>query len=101
MTDSGRIHTVGPYQITGLLGSGGMGKVYLARDDRLGREVAIKCFDGQGRNPETLSKRFQREARLIAGLNHANIVGVYDILEQDGSDYRVLPVRVRDKRLRW
>ena len=79
---------VGPYRVTRLLGSGGMGKVYLARDDRLGREVAIKCFEKQ--RSETLAKRFRREARLIAGLNHTNIVGVYDILKQDASDFLVM-----------
>ena len=82
--------TVGPYRITGLLGAGGMGKVYLARDERLDRNVAVKCLEKQDRDPEALGKRFRREARLTAGLNHPNIVAIYDILEQDGSDYLVM-----------
>ena len=65
--------TVGPYQILGLLGTGGMGEVYLAEDTRLGRKVAIKV------SREGFSGRFEREARTISALNHPNICTLYDV----------------------
>ncbi|MEE8178283.1 MAG: protein kinase, partial [Acidobacteriota bacterium] len=64
---------LGPYEILSLLGVGGMGEVYRARDTKLGREVAIKVLpDAYAQNPERLA-RFQREAHLLAALNHPNI----------------------------
>lgn len=71
---------LGPYVIESLLGAGGMGHVYLARDNRLERLVAIKQLE------EGFSRFFEREARAIAALNHPNICQVYDI----GPDYLVL-----------
>lgn len=65
--------TLGPYTITGVLGQGGMGTVYRARDPRLQRDVAIKVA------PQRFGERFKREARAIAGLNHTNICQVYDV----------------------
>lgn len=70
----------GPYAIERLVGSGGMGDVYQARDTRLRRVVAVKVLK-QG-----FSERFQREARAIASLNHPHICTLYDI----GSDYLVM-----------
>src|SRR4051794_32235183 len=71
---------LGPYEIDCMVGSGGMGEVYRARDTRLGRVVAIKlCF-------EPLRARFEREARAISALNHPNICTLYDI----GPDYLVM-----------
>ena len=64
---------LGPYQILGPLGEGGMGKVYRAVDTRLGRAVAIKI------SAEQFSKRFEREARAISALNHPHICTLYDI----------------------
>jgi len=69
----------GPYEIIGNLGRGGMGEVYLARDTRLGRKVAIKISG-------PMSVRFEREARAISALNHPHICTLYDI----GSDYLVM-----------
>ena len=64
---------IGAFEITGHLGSGGMGEVYRARDTSLGREVAIKVLpDEFARDPERLA-RFEREAQLLASLNHQNI----------------------------
>jgi len=74
---------LGAYQIRALLGAGGMGEVYEASDSILGRDVAIKVLPTAFvNNPERLS-RFQREARILAALNHPNIATIYG-LEQDG-----------------
>src|SRR5262249_47656784 len=81
---------LGAYEITGLLGKGGMGEVYRARDLKLKREVAIKLL------PEELSRdadrvsRFQREAEVLASLNHPNIAGIYDLQQINDSRYLVL-----------
>ena len=64
---------LGPYEIVALIGAGGMGEVYRARDPRMGREVAIKL------SAERFSDRFEREVRAVAALNHANICQVYDV----------------------
>jgi len=81
---------LGAYEILGLLGAGGMGEVYLARDTRLGREVAVKVLppDVAG-NPERLA-RFEREARTVASLNHPNIVTLHDIAEAGGIRFLVM-----------
>jgi Tol biopolymer transport system component len=71
---------VGPYEITGQLGVGGMGEVYRATDSRLRRDVAIKF------SAEQFSERFEREARAVAALNHPNICTLYDV----GSNYLVM-----------
>ena len=71
---------VGPYEILGLLGAGGMGEVYRARDTRLGRQVAIKFA------AEKFSDRFEREARAVAALNHPHICTLYDV----GPNYLVM-----------
>ena len=71
---------LGPYQIVSLLGEGGMGKVYRARDTRLGRAVAVKI------STEQFSKRFEREARAISALNHPNICTLHDV----GPNYLVM-----------
>src|SRR5260370_38447935 len=75
---------VGSYEVVAQIGAGGMGEVYRARDSKLGRDVAIKVLPPNFLNdPERLS-RFQREARMLAALNHANIATIYG-LEQPGS----------------
>ncbi|HVS14233.1 MAG TPA: protein kinase [Thermoanaerobaculia bacterium] len=70
--------TLGHYEITGLLGRGGMGEVYAARDSRLGRTVAIKVLLQDVAQRRSRQARFEREARLLASLNHPNIATVYD-----------------------
>src|SRR6202521_1666576 len=72
--------SLGPYQVLGLLGAGGMGEVYKARDPRLGRDVAIKVSAAQ------FTERFDREARAVAALNHPNICHLYDV----GPNYLVM-----------
>ena len=75
---------LGPYEITGTLGAGGMGEVYRARDTRLKREVALKILpESFATDPERLA-RFQREAEVLASLNHPNIAGIHGLEEQDG-----------------
>src|SRR6266849_10585838 len=71
---------LGPYEIVELIGSGGMGEVWKARDTRLGRIVAIKRLKGPH------GERFEQEARAIAALNHPNICQIHDV----GPDYLVL-----------
>lgn len=74
---------VGPYEIVELLGTGGMGEVYRARDSRLNREVAIKVLpDTEGRTPR--AERLVAEARLVSTLTHPHIRAIYDTLEHDG-----------------
>jgi eukaryotic-like serine/threonine-protein kinase len=70
---------LGPYEIIGLLGAGGMGEVYRARDPRLQREVAIKILPGSFASDLQRLRRFEQEALATAALNHPNILAVYDI----------------------
>ncbi|GMU43936.1 MAG: alpha/beta fold hydrolase [Xanthomonadales bacterium] len=79
--------THGRYEVIALLGSGGMGKVYLAHDVRLERKVALKLLSGRmTRNQEWL-RRFEREARAIGALNHPNILTVHEVGEIEGHHY--------------
>ena len=70
---------LGPYEILALLGQGGMGEVYRARDPRLGRDVAIKVVSGEGASDPVRRARFEQEARAAAALNHPHILAVHDI----------------------
>jgi serine/threonine-protein kinase len=79
---------LGPYEIVGLLGSGGMGEVYRARDPRLEREVAIKILPEEIAD-RTHLQRFEREARAAGALNHANVLAVYDVGAHEGTPYVV------------
>src|SRR3954453_7781067 len=81
---------LGPYEILGPLGAGGMGRVFRARDVKLDRPVAIKVLrDDCSQDPEWLA-RFDREARLLATLNHPNIATVHGLDEVDGLRYLVM-----------
>jgi len=71
--------SLGPYRILAPLGRGGMGEVYHAADDRLGRSVAIKVLPAEFAADSDRRARFEREARAIAAINHPNICGVYDV----------------------
>src|SRR5438876_413533 len=81
---------LGPYEILGPLGAGGMGEVYRARDTRLDRIVAVKIL------PDTLAadpqfrERFDREARAISQLDHPHICALYDVGEHDGTHFLVM-----------
>src|ERR1700723_2531722 len=81
---------LGPYQIESLLGAGGMGEVYRARDTRLDRTVAIKILtQGLPDTPE-VRQRFEREARAVSSLSHPHICVLYDVGNQDGIEYLVM-----------
>ena len=81
---------LGLYEITALLGKGGMGEVYRARDTKLKRDVAIKVLPEEfSRDPDRVA-RFQREAEVLASLNHPDIAGIYDLQEAEGTRFLVL-----------
>src|SRR5713226_1428594 len=84
-------HTrLGPYEILSLLGEGGMGEVYRARDTTLKREVALKVLPAAFlRDPERMA-RFQREAEVLASLDHPNIGPIYGLVESEGARALVL-----------
>src|SRR5262245_4180985 len=76
--------TLGAYEIRGALGAGGMGEVYRAHDSKLGRDVALKILpEGFAQDPERVA-RFNREAHVLASLNHPHIAAIYG-LEQDSA----------------
>jgi serine/threonine protein kinase len=81
---------LGPYQIQTLLGSGGMGEVYRARDTRLGRDVAVKVLPAHLSADFDLKQRMEREAKAISSLNHPHICTLHDIGSQDGVDFLVM-----------
>jgi eukaryotic-like serine/threonine-protein kinase len=75
---------LGPYEIVDLLGAGGMGEVWRARDTRLGREVAVKVLPDEFVDDAERAARFQREAQLLAAFNHPNIAGIYSFEQAAG-----------------
>jgi TolB-like protein len=80
---------LGPYEILSPLGAGGMGEVYRARDEKLGREVAVKVLpDSTARDPDALA-RFEREARAVAALSHPNILSIFDFGSVEGVSFAV------------
>ena len=81
---------LGLYEITALLGKGGMGEVYRARDTKLKRDVAIKTLPDEFLHDSDRLSRFQREAEVLASLNHPNIAAIYDLQEADGARFLVL-----------
>jgi serine/threonine protein kinase len=81
---------LGSLEITALLGKGGMGEVYRARDTKLKRDVAIKILPDEFSRDADRVSRFQREAELLASLNHPNIAAIYDVQEASGSRFLIL-----------
>ena len=73
-----------------MIGGGGMANVYLAHDDILGRDVAVKILRLDYSNNEEFIKRFHREAQSVTTLSHPNIVNMYDVGEEDGIYYLVM-----------
>jgi eukaryotic-like serine/threonine-protein kinase len=82
-------HRLGPYEILGSLGAGGMGEVYRARDPRLARDVAVKVLSSRAASDPDRVARLEQEARATAALNHRNILAVYDVGSADGHTYIV------------
>src|SRR5215469_3365727 len=83
---------LGPYEIVGMLGAGGMGEVYRARDSRLKREVALKVLPQHLANDPQRMARFEREAQLLASLNHPNIASIYGF--EESSEIRAFVMEV-------
>ena len=81
---------LGPYEILSAIGAGGMGEVYEARDNKLGRNVAIKVLPEAFAHARDRLSRFQREARMLAALNHPNIATIFGLEECGGVDYLVM-----------
>jgi serine/threonine protein kinase len=84
-----RAARLGPYEIEEMIGRGGMGEVYRATDTRLGREVAIKVLSSHLADDPASLARFRREARAVAALSHTNIVAVFDVGSEGGTQYVV------------
>ena len=82
--------TISHYRVTAKLGAGGMGEVYLAHDERLEREVALKVLPAKTLTYEAARKRFRKEALALSKLNHPNIATIYDFDTQDGVDFLVM-----------
>jgi serine/threonine protein kinase len=86
---------LGPYEVLGLIGSGGMGEVYKARDTRLDRSVAVKILPAElSADPERRT-RFEREARAVAALSHPHICTLHDIGTHDGTTLAEASVSTR------
>jgi serine/threonine protein kinase len=82
--------TLAHYEITSQLGKGGMGEVYRAKDQKLGRDVAIKVLPEEFARDNDRVARFQREAKLLASLNHPNIAAIHGLEEDNGTNFLVL-----------
>src|SRR4051794_39947938 len=89
---------MGPYEIVASIGAGGMGEVYRARDTRLRRDVAIKVLGARLQAKGDGQERLLQEARAVSALNHPNILSLYDICSQNGSEFLVMEL-VRGKTL--
>src|SRR5712691_11784782 len=81
---------LGPYEILSPLGAGGMGEVYKATDTRLNRTVAVKVLPPHFTDNPEMKQRFDREAQVIAGLNHPHICTLYDVGRQGDTDFLVM-----------
>ena len=83
-------HTLGHYRVVEAIGAGGMGEVYLARDEHLHRDVAIKVLPADGLRDEDDRRHLRKEALALSRLNHPSIETVFDFDTQDGVDFLVM-----------
>ena len=81
---------LGRYKVRTELGSGGMGTVYLAFDNTLQRDVAIKVLNESSVEDSANVDRFKREVKAVAGLTHSNVIGLYDFAEDNGQFFAVM-----------
>lgn len=98
MDSADYLQSIANYRVQSIIGQGGMGVVYLAEDDRLQRQVAIKCINEQITD-EVLTERLRHEAQLLAQLNHPNVVQVYDFID-DGDNLALVMEYVEGRTLR-
>ena len=82
--------TLGTFTLEAQIGKGGMGEVYKAKDQKLGRDVAIKVLPEEFAMDQERVARFQREAKLLASLNHPNIAAIYGLEEADDTHFLVM-----------
>src|SRR5437667_2215007 len=82
--------SIDQYEVVSLIGAGGMGVVYRAHDRKLGRDVALKVLPEEFSRDRERMIRSEREARLLASLNHPNIAAIYDMKESEGNPCLVL-----------
>src|SRR6201988_4608211 len=81
---------LGSYEVGAQIGAGGMGEVYKAHDTKLGRDVAIKIIPEAFAHDSDRLSRFQREAKMLASLNHPNIATIYGLEQSNGTNYLVM-----------
>src|SRR5438132_13420734 len=81
---------LGPYEVIALVGAGGAGEVYKARDTRLDRTVAVKVLPSHLADRPDLRERFEREARAVSSLNHPHICTLFDVGQDEGADFLVM-----------
>ena len=86
---------LGPYEILSAIGAGGMGEVYKARDNKLDRNVAIKVLPEAFAHDRDRLSRFQREARMLAALNHPHIATIFGLEQSEGVHYLVMELVAR------
>ena len=92
---------LGPYSVTAKIGEGGMGEVYRARDTKLDRDVALKVLpEAFTSDPDRLA-RFEREAKVLASLNHPNIAAIYGLEEDETDDTKALVLANWSRVRRW
>src|SRR5688572_8766794 len=85
---------IGHLRVTGVLGSGGMGEVYRATDERLNRTVALKMIRADRRLSTDARGRFLREARMLSSLDHPNICRIHEYIEAEEGDFLVLELKI-------
>jgi len=85
-----RTSSIGPYRLEDRLGTGGMGEVWRAHDERLDRSVAVKLIRPESAEDQTARERFRREARAAAALTHPSVVRIYDVIESGEGDAIVM-----------